>query len=114
MFFLTLSILFFLLSCEVFYTTLVLVHMHKYIHAHAQVQGPEDTCTHFLQCAGPLGVRETSRELRVDVNVLVEVWVQLYAIDLSLVVEMVTKGEGPRTEQHEGVAQLGHSRLKLR
>ena len=71
-----------------------------------------DTHTHVLQCAGSMCVGEATRELNVDVHVLVKVGVQLNAVGLGLVVQVVAEGDGPRTQQHEG-SELRDCSLEL-
>ena len=61
-----------------------------------------DTHTHVLQCAWSMCVGEATRELSVDVHILIKVGIQLNAVDLGLVLQVVPKGDGPRTQQHEG------------
>ena len=60
-----------------------------------------DTCTHFLESAGSLIIGEAPGEFGVDVDVLVEVVLELYAVGLSLAMYEVTQGKRARAEEHE-------------
>ena len=75
--------------------------------------GERDTCTHFLESIGALIIGEAPGEFGVDVDVLVEVVLELYAVGLSLAMYEVTQGKRARAEEHERVAQLGHCCMEL-